>query len=680
MNEDKLEQMLDAHELYIESGEKSGRRLELIEEDLNEHYISGYNLKRARFVRCLMRDTDMSDLMLNMAEFVECDMTSCDLSKSYMVGTRFTDCVLNEVSFRDAELEDAVFVTCAIKDADFHTANMSSVNMARNDIRGSNFYHASMEQADLNHVDASKLSADDEYTSFMSADLRDANLQGANLTGASLGHANLTGTNFAGAIVHEADFLDAYVDTTNFDGTIGRPQTTPEAGLDDASFVGSSMHPLNLSGSFEDDAALLGIELHGPFKYEGESYIIVWDDQTEDSKILVSKNDYDKALDTAVLWESPTDGFWNYILSAGIDDEQLRFAIATSEGVDLSPMGTLVPGVTQDMATELLYNEFGNDWDVLFNVAFDDDTPAVYISTEPRLKDPTDMLVRAKDALTVEPPVPRTAYGRSRKAKQQIESMMSPMRVGAFKQTFPEAFELIKRDIRVGTLQPESARQLISQYGMTWNVTHATWPYDVQRLSPKANKVMQLNIDLRVVTDDPDVRKTIEAIRSTSYQSEHPVRKRGLFTVGWVRYSEFPEKGVVLIEEVQSDLPIVRKGLSDEEFQKELHRRGQTDEQIRTALDVLQPYVERFYMDAISLVYDIAHEAGLDVEMLSYSQKKQFNSPRSLYEKLPKYMGMKKGESELDFIEGKVWRISPNPKRRRPRKIRIAKSFTWRRT
>lgn len=85
---------------------------------------------------------------------------------------------------------------------------------------------------------------------------------------------------------------------------------------------------------------------------------------------------------------------------------------------------------------------------------------------------------------------------------------------------------------------------------------------------------------------------------------------------------------------------------------------------------------------AVSLVYDIATEQNKPVEMLSFAQKAQFRSPRSLYEKLPKAMGMKKVEkSRLDFIKGPVWTITPNPgARRRARARALPRTFRWSRS
>jgi len=272
---------------------------------------------------------------------------------------------------------------------------------------------------------------------------------------------------------------------------------------------------------------------------------------------------------------------------------------------------------------------------------------------------------------------PKTVYGRKRAGAKALAKVTEPMKIAAFKRTFPDAFETVKHDIGGGTLTPDAAKKLIDSYGMTWQITETKWTSELQRLSTYPNNVLQLNIDPALVSDEPEVLNTIEAIRDVSYRSSHPVLKLGLFTIGWVRYSHIIlAEESILVEEVQSDLPIVRKGLSDEQFQSRLKAKGLTDEKIHAALDVMQPFVERFYYDALALVFDIAEKAGLRVEMLSYEQKQQFGSPRSLYEDLPKSMGMRKADTKIPYIGGKTWQISPNPIRRRG-KIVIPK--TWRR-
>ena len=266
---------------------------------------------------------------------------------------------------------------------------------------------------------------------------------------------------------------------------------------------------------------------------------------------------------------------------------------------------------------------------------------------------------------------PKTAYGQKRSGVKALKKVVEPIKVAAFKKLFPEAFEAVKHDIGGGTLTPEAATALINRYGMTWQISTTKWESKLQRVSPKPNDVLQLNIDLKAVTDEEKLLKNIEAIRQVSFRSQHPVLRIGPLTIGWVRYSVLD---LLLVEEVQSDLPIVRKGMSDAEFQRQLVEKGLSESDIKQALDVLQPFVDRFYFDALALVLDIAAEAGLPVEMLSYEQKRQFKSPRSLYEELPKRMGMRKAASKLDFIEGgKTWQISPNPVRRG--RVRIPK--TW---
>lgn len=79
----------------------------------------------------------------------------------------------------------------------------------------------------------------------------------------------------------------------------------------------------------------------------------------------------------------------------------------------------------------------------------------------------------------------------------------------------------------------------------------------------------------------------------------------------------------------------------------------------------MQPLADRFYEDALGLVFDKAEAAGKVVEMLDYEQKRRFGSPKSVYTDLPRKMGMKLGPSVAMPDVGQVWGYVPNRRRRR---------------
>jgi hypothetical protein len=203
-----------------------------------------------------------------------------------------------------------------------------------------------------------------------------------------------------------------------------------------------------------------------------------------------------------------------------------------------------------------------------------------------------------------------------------------------------------------------------------WHVTEQKYKREAQRLCPDANDVLLLNIKI----DDrytPEQQKALNALREVSKRSDHPVERKPFYTIGWVRYCVDDAQRSWLVEEVQSDVGGVRKGLKDPAFRSQLAAKGLSPEEVDAAVALLMPYAERFYEDALGLIFELAAEKGYSVEMLDYADKQSMGSPRNVYTDLPKSMGMKlsSGSKVLPSL-GTSWKITPNRKRtsRKPKR------------
>jgi hypothetical protein len=111
------------------------------------------------------------------------------------------------------------------------------------------------------------------------------------------------------------------------------------------------------------------------------------------------------------------------------------------------------------------------------------------------------------------------------------------------------------------------------------------------------------------------------------------------------------------------------------------------------SIAALAPYAEAFYRDAIGLVFELAHQAGVEVEMLEYGfkiedggrrgfwwircpQGQKCHPPKDIYTDLPREMGMqlRKGSRVLpDISDAQVWAYRPNPSRSRSRRRRASR-------
>jgi len=253
------------------------------------------------------------------------------------------------------------------------------------------------------------------------------------------------------------------------------------------------------------------------------------------------------------------------------------------------------------------------------------------------------------------------AYGAMTGPVLKLGKAGVPYRAKDFKQRHPQEFEMLKRLTGGADFSPaftEKLRQTnITPYD--WIVTRSVYSLSLQRRCPHNNLVLLLNIDMSDPAFTERQRDLLQILAKAHRQSKHPYEKGDLFTVGWVRICQNDAAGVWLVEEVQSDVPVVRGSKDDEWEGPERARKAEI-------VHLMKPYVERFYADALGIVLQEAEKAGAEVEMLTYASKAGDNSPRSVYTELPASMGIsaKRASKVLPDLEDEVRWTRPNPKRR----------------
>ena len=576
---------------------------------------------------------------------------------------------LVDEDLRDMDLSGLDLARCKLLRCDLRGVDVRRSDLTSSDLRGSDFRKADLRGADLSRCEA-------EDADFENADLRQATFIEADLTNADLTGVSGEESDFEGAIIEDAKMRGADFDDADFTNTVGEPTSFPRR-LENAKLVGSKLHPL-LSASISDLEHRLGITIHRFFT-DGEYYVLIMDDNTSEGFVITEDNLWSSVEScTGVHEEYEVEHFWMSL--DFISDPTVRYDAAHSYSQDLADVGVMLKGYsTSDVQTAVneMEDEFENNV-LVYGPESIHNTAKEGVLLFGSYSDVDHAVEAVQDFLKMPTPTARTSYGKKRKAVDQLGKVTSQMKMASFKRTFPDAFEAVKRDIPKQTIDKQTARRLIDKFGMVWQVSFTVWDSDLQRLSPDPNEVMQLNVDMRALTSDETILNTLEAIRRTSYRSEHPVVVRGpLMTVGWVRYTDEPKRGTIIIEEVQSDLPTVRKATTDEEFRKQLEEQG-GKKAVDAALDMMEPFTKRFYEDALAAVFDLAAERGRRyVEMLTYETKKQFESPMSIYTKLPKSMGMKKTKKVRSSVPdvSEVWSVDValNNPRRRLRKI----GSTW---
>lgn len=265
------------------------------------------------------------------------------------------------------------------------------------------------------------------------------------------------------------------------------------------------------------------------------------------------------------------------------------------------------------------------------------------------------------------PPVTRPArsFGRQTGAVLKMGKADAPSKAADFKKKYPAEFERLKGDTQGRDFSDTLRAKVRQKYEtpFSWLVTEGRWGSITQRICPDPNLVFKFNIDLTDAAFTERQREAMRKLAETSRRSGHPHEKHDLFTVGWVRLCVNDAEQTWLVEEVQSDVGVVRSKLKDGSAPAGL-------EQYADVVRDLQPYLDRFYEDALGVVFMEAEQRGYAVEMLDYPAKKQHGSPRNVYEDLPRSMGMtkQKGSKVVPAAVEETWYYKPNPYRRKNRR------------
>ena len=427
------------------------------------------------------------------------------------------------------------------------------------------------------------------------ADLRNANLRGVDLSGVNLTEAdliaaNLSGANLSGANLQGASLLEANLTRANLTG----------ANLQGADLA-SNLIDANLSGANLQNATLRQAKLKGATLQDANlSGADLW------GAILKGANLTGANLESADLDWANLEGA--NLKDANLEDAKIRDTTnltgANLKGVNLK--GTTLEGRFSRVDGTLLVR-------------------------------------------------PARAYGKQTGAVLKLGKADAPSRAVEFKRRYPAEFERLKGDTSGADFTDAAKARIRTKYEtpFKWFVTEGWFTSDLQRYCPYPNLVFMLNLDLTDAFFTERQRAALKSLAKTSRISKHPHETGNLFTVGWVRLCVNDATKTWLVEEVQSDVGII-KGDSVPEGRKK--RADVTSE--------LRPYIDRFYEDALGIVFMEAEKRGYSVEMLEYASKRQFNSPRAVYTDLPRSMGMvrQKGSNVLrDQRIAETWFYKPNP-------------------
>lgn len=185
----ELQQVLQAHLRWTESGGTDGARAVLRECDLSYY--------------------DLRGVVLAGANLKGSDLTGCYLAEADLHGADLTGAVLNQANLHKAILFGAQFSEARLQGADLSGAELSSANFVSAQMQEANLSDAALDGCNLRDANLTR-------AALRGANLTGANFKGANLENASFADANLTGTDLRGAFCKYTAFDRATLSKTQF--------------------------------------------------------------------------------------------------------------------------------------------------------------------------------------------------------------------------------------------------------------------------------------------------------------------------------------------------------------------------------------------------------------------------------------------------------------------------------
>ena len=144
ISEAAIELAVSNHAEWIETGGKSGKRLELEGVRITSYSFCGKSLAGARFRRCSFNGLDMSSIVLDMADLTNADLTHTNLKSASLKGTTLRGADLSNSNMTGARIEAMV-----LRGNKLWPANLDRALIINSDLTNASFAHSVMNYADI---------------------------------------------------------------------------------------------------------------------------------------------------------------------------------------------------------------------------------------------------------------------------------------------------------------------------------------------------------------------------------------------------------------------------------------------------------------------------------------------------------------------------------------------------
>lgn len=139
-----IELAVSSHAVWIESGGRKGKRLELEGVRIVSYSFRDRNLAGARFRRCSFNGLDLSSVVLDMADLTYADLTHTNLKNASLKGTTLRGADLSNSDMSGARIEAMV-----LKGNKLWPANLDGALIQNSNLTSASFAHSIMNYADL---------------------------------------------------------------------------------------------------------------------------------------------------------------------------------------------------------------------------------------------------------------------------------------------------------------------------------------------------------------------------------------------------------------------------------------------------------------------------------------------------------------------------------------------------
>lgn len=176
-----------------------------------------------------LRGEDLTGLNLMGANFVEADLSEADLSGAHLFKADFSRASLVKAKLNDAELTGANLSEANLEDACAERAGLGMATLKKTRMFNTVLTDATLTKTDLTEADL-------RHANLRKVRLREAVLCKADCTGADFRGADMSLSNFAGAIMNNADMRDA--------------RLRQVGGYEEAKWYGVDIRDINFAGAY----------------------------------------------------------------------------------------------------------------------------------------------------------------------------------------------------------------------------------------------------------------------------------------------------------------------------------------------------------------------------------------------------------------------------------------------